>query len=241
MKTNKNEKKIVVVAVLGTILVTLGFTMMQGETKFNQSTYVSSENSNVENNLSKDDYEVISKVDEGKQVVYSVFCKREFDSKDAAQLINHIKEENKSFKDNYEVYLFTDKEASVSLKELSIEERSKSVERLVVSDSESSIKMIEYNKVDKEVDAIPKDYEILSMENIEGVTKIELMIEETDKADEALTKIKFLGQSIKELNPSKNISLLNIIAYTNEDKSESWEYDGNNKDIVIKNQYEKLG
>ncbi|RDY27457.1 hypothetical protein CHL78_009595 [Romboutsia weinsteinii] len=240
MKLNKNEKRIVTVSVLGTIVITLGFTMMQGDTKFNQKSYVSTENSVEVSSLSKDDYEVISRVDEGKQVVYSVFLKREISSKEAAELIKNLKNEEEKFKANYEVCLFTDKDVATSVKEMSIEERGKVVEKLIVPVDESTIKMMEYSKVEKEIDSVPSDYEVISMKNIEGVTNIELMLKGVDKADEALAQIKFLGQNIKELNPSKNISILNIVAYTDEDKSKSFEYDGNYKDTVIKNQYEKI-
>ena len=240
MKLNKKEKRIVSVAVLGTVVVTFGFTMIQGKSRFIQETYVSSENSTDEISLNKDDYELISRVDEGKQVVYSVFCKRELNSKEAAQLIRNLKSEEEKFKENYEVYLFTDREVSTSIKDRSIEERGKLVEKLVVPVDESNIKIMEYNNISEELGSIPSDYEVLSIESTEDVTKIEAILENVDKADEALAQIKFLGQSIKELNPSKNITLLNIIAYTDEDKSESWEYDGNYKNMVIKNQYEKI-
>ena len=52
-----------------------------------------------------------------------------------------------------------------------------------------------------------------------------------DSAEVALTNVKSVGNAMRNLISTEDI--LNIVAYTSEDKNEYWEYNGHNKENIV--------
>lgn len=236
MKISAKEKKIILSAVIGTAIVTLGFTLSQ-QAGGSGDTYVSVENNISKNKyeVSSEDYEIINKKNEDKKIIYNIYCKREFNSKELAYLTKKLKEDNKEMKDNYQIYLFTDQDKAKNY-EGSIE----GTEKTIIPIENSRIKISDYKNIEQQVESIPSKFDILSVKEVKGSTEVELILDEQVKSEEALAQMKFLGDYIKKENRNKNIGILKMIAYTSEKKDKAWEYDGNYKSFILNNQYENL-
>ena len=60
---------------------------------------------------------------------------------------------------------------------------------------------------------------------------IYVVMDGNDSEQVALTNIKSVGNAMRSLINTEDI--LNIIAYTSDDKDEYWEYSGHNKENVV--------
>ena len=71
----KNENKIIIIACALTVIVVLGFTLMQGNVKSKENTYVSKQvDSNKDLKLTKEDYEIVKK--DRKDQQRCIYCTR---------------------------------------------------------------------------------------------------------------------------------------------------------------------
>lgn len=222
------EKKIITLSILGTVLIILGFTLSQ-QSGTDSKEYVSVTSDVISENkseVSKDDYKIVSNDEKDGIITYNIHCKKDFNSKEIATLTGILKEENKEMTDNYRIYLFSTEE--------------KEIEKRISPVGKNSIKISEYYTVENQIESIPKEFDILSVNKTGEYTFVESIIEDVDKPEVALAQIKFLGENIKKENANKEIGTLNIISYDSKDKTKGWEYDGKNKSQILRNQYEEM-
>lgn len=226
---NKNENKIVIVACALTVIVVLGFTLMQGSVKSKENVYVSKKvDSNKELKLTKEDYEIVKKDQKDNKDIFIVLEKRELKQEERASLVNIIgKDTNKKF----EIYLFNNKEKADNF-EYKIEQ----IQTIVKPIETDRVEVEEYYTIDKKIKDEPQYYAIKSIKENGANTLVEVDLKDTIKPEKALAQISFLGQSIKKLNPDKNLGNLEIKAYYGETKNSSWEYSSGNDKLIVHNQ-----
>lgn len=226
----KKEKKIIAVTCVATIAVAAGFTAMQGTIKQKEDKYVSQQTeTQTETEISKDSYEIIDNKNLKEENTYIIVQKKQLSSQNIATLAQQIAKENT---ENFKLYIFEDKEKATNF-----DGSESQIEKIVIPTG-NDIQIQTYNIVENEIETTPNNYEIKSVKPNENNTKIELEIEATDKPEKALAEIKFLGQSIKELNKEKDVELgnLKIQAYHIDNKNISWNYSSENKSRIIKNE-----
>ena len=225
----KNENKIIIVACALTVIVVLGFTLMQGNVKSKENIYVSKQvDSNKDLKLTKEDYEIVKKDKKDNEDVFIVLEKRELTQEERASLVNIIgKETNKKF----EIYLFDNKEKADNF-----EYKTEQIQTIVKPIEAKKVEVEEYYIIDKKIKDEPQYYAIKSIKENGENTLVEIDLKDTIKPEKALAQISFLGQSIKKLNPDKNLGNLEIKAYYNESKNPSWEYSSKNYKLIVHNQ-----
>ena len=189
-----------------------GFTIVQGTIKAKEDNYISQQIQS-EIKISKDSYEIIKNENIKEENKYVILQKEQLSSDEIALLAKEIAKENF---DKFELYIFDNREKAINFNGL--ENQIEKIVRPIGND----IQIQTYNIIENEIESIPKNYEVKSVEPKESITKIELEIESTDKPETALAEVKFLGQSIKDLNSDKNLGNLNIQAYHINDRNVSW-------------------
>ncbi|CEN89252.1 hypothetical protein [Paraclostridium sordellii] len=225
---NKSESKVIIVACICTVIIVLGFSLMQGSIKSKKSEYVEvkSEIKNIE--LTKDDYELIRIDEKDNENIFIVLEKRNLTPKELAYLVNELgKKSSRKFK----VYLFTDKEKSNDF-----EYRIDQIQTVAKPIDSNKIEIRKYYKVDKEVKDKPKHYTIKDIKEKDGNTFIEINLNSITNPEKAIGQIKFLGDNIRSLNHNKDLGTLYINAYFDEKASLSWNYTSENKNLIIHNQ-----
>lgn len=236
MKKKSNEKKIIIGALLGTVAIIGGFTLSQGEMKFNQEKYVSAE-VETQNKL---EYKIVDKVNQEDKTIYNIYSNNELESTQIAQLTKELT--NKDTKKDYEIFLFNDLQKSNKLKEILANggsvDNTVASQQVITQESKDEIKITQYYNVETPIESIPTDYQILSVKEKEENTEIEMIVKNITKPEQALSQIEFLGENVKKLNANKNLENLEIKSYCDESKKQSWNYNGNLKNIITYNQYE---
>lgn len=229
-KDNK-ERVIIVIACTITVMIVLGFTLMQGTIKSKEDKYVSKQN-NIKPQVSESDYEIIKKQEKDNIQTLIVLEKRNLNSKEISNLTNQlIKDTSKDF----EIYLFNNKE-----KANDFEFEKEEIQTLIKPSDKNNIQIEDYYIINKEIETSPQYYAVESIKKSQEKTIIELDLADTKKPEEALAQIKFLGENIKEINPNRNLENLEIKAYCKENKNPSWEYTSQNKKLIIHNQLVEL-
>lgn len=223
---SKNEKSIVITTCIATIAIVSGFTIMQGTIKSKEDKYISQQIKS-EIKISKDSYEMIKNENIKGDNQYVILQKEKLSSEQIGALAKEVLQDNF---ENFKLYIFEDREKAINF-----DGSENQVEKIVIP-FKNNIEIKTYNIVENEMESIPKDYEVKSIEPKEAITQIKLEIEPTDKPEKALAQIKFLGQSIRDLNSDKNLGNLNIQAYHIDDSNISWDYSSENKSRVIKHE-----
>ena len=226
---NKNENKIIIVACALTVIVVLGFTLMQGSVKSKENVYISKQvDSNKELKLTKEDYEIVKKDQKDNKDIFIILEKRNLTQEERASLVNIIgKDTNKKF----EIYLFNNKEKADNF-----EYKTEQIQTIVKPIEKERVEVEEYYTIDKKTKDEPQYYAIKSIKENGANTSVEVDLKDTIKPEKALAQISFLGQSIKKLNPDKNLGNLEIKAYYGETKNSSWEYSSDNDHLIVHNQ-----
>ncbi|CEP49081.1 hypothetical protein [Paraclostridium sordellii] len=225
---NKNEGKIIIFACIFTVIIVLAFSLMQGRVKSKKSECVSKESVNERVELTKDDYEVIKKDENGSEKIFIVLEKRNLNSKEKAYLVNEL---GKKSSGKFKVYLFNDKS-----KASDFEYKTEQIQTVAKPIDSKKVEIKKYNIIDKESKDEPQNYSIESINKKDGNTYIEIDLKNTNEPEKALAQIKFLGDNIRNLNYNKNLGILEIKAYFDEENSPSWEYTSENKNLIIHNQ-----
>lgn len=226
---NKNENKIIIVACALTVIVVLGLTLMQGSVKSKENVYISKQvDSNKELKLTKEDYEIVKKDQKDNKDIFIILEKRNLTQEERASLVNIIgKDTNKKF----EIYLFNNKEKADNF-----EYKTEQIQTIVKPIEKERVEVEEYYTIDKKTKDEPQYYAIKSIKENGANTSVEVDLKDTVKPEKALAQISFLGQSIKKLNPDKNLGNLEIKAYYGETKNSSWEYSSDNDKLIVHNQ-----
>ena len=223
---SKKEKQIIIATCIATVVIVSGFTIVQGTIKAKEDNYISQQIQS-EIKISKDSYEIIKNENIKEENKYVILQKEQLSSDEIALLAKEIAKENF---DKFELYIFDNREKAINFNGLENQ-----LEKIVTPIG-NDIQIQTYNIIENQIESIPKNYEVKSVEAKEDITKIELEIESTDKPEKALAEVKFLGQSIKDLNSDKNLGNLNIQAYHINDRNVSWNYSSENKSRIIKNE-----
>lgn len=229
MNYKKNERLVITIACFLTVVLVLGFTLMGGSLKFKEEHYVSRvSSSKSEINISKDDYEIIKQEEKDGINTFIVLEKKNFNKEEIGQLSkNIIKDMNK----NFNIYIFGDKEKAQNFNyEIT------QTQTFVKPVDQQQIEIRTYHTVLEETKSVPQYYAVESIKEVDGKTQISLSLESIKEPKKALSQIKFLGQTIKDLNKDKNIESLEIKAYSKDHQAPNWEYTSENKSLVIQNE-----
>lgn len=229
MNYKKNEKLIITIACLLTVIVVLGVTLMGGQLKSEEEHYVSRVSSfKSEINISKEDYEIIKQEERYGISTYVVLEKKDFNSEEMGQLSkNIIKDMNKKFN----IYIFDDKEKAQDFNY----ETDKTQTRIKAVDQQQ-VEIQTYHTIKEEPKSVPQYYTVESIKDVNGKTQVLLSLESIKEPGKALSQMKFLGEVIKDLNKDKKIEKLEIKAYSKSNKAPNWEYTSENKSLVIQNE-----
>jgi hypothetical protein len=236
------EFKITVAAVLGTIFVTLGFTLSQGETrvdnlfKKNSGQVVNSQQFEV---ISEQDYKIVSEniIEENgqKRSVYNIFMKDDI-RPDQANYLSEVLykksvEKDKSIK-QAQIYIFKKQNDA---KDYSGDISKISKEIIFTKDVDKSyITLKRYSLITKKLEnSIPKEFEIKGIKQEENFTKIDMKIPDTLEDAEALYQIEFLIKKIDQLNTDKNLDKVVAIVKPMEGEDTAWEYNSEYKDVIV--------
>lgn len=229
MNHKKNEKFIIAIACFLTVVVVLGFTLISGSLKSKEEHYVSKvSSSKTQITISKDDYEIIKKEEKDGINTFIVLEKRDFNKEEMGQLSkNIIKDINK----NFNIYIFDDKE-----KAQDFNYEADKTQTLVKSVNAQQVEIQTYHTIKEEPKSVPQYYAVESIKDVNGKTQISLSLESIKEPEKALSQMKFLGETIKNLNKDKKFEKLEIKAYSKNEQAPNWEYTSENKSLVIQNE-----
>ncbi len=224
----KIEKQIIAITCVATVAVVVGFTLMQGKVKSKDDKYVAQDTkTQSEVKLSKDSYEIIKNENLKKANQYIVLQKKELTPEAIAILVDEVVNE---ISEEFKIYIFEDREKATNF------DGSENQIQKLVTPNGNDIQIQTYHIIENEIESIPNNYEIKSLEQSEDITNIELEIEPIDNPEKALAEVKFLGQSIRELNSDKDLSNLDIQAYHSDNRNISWNYSSENKSRIVKSE-----
>lgn len=229
MKYKRNEKLVIAIACSLTVVVVLGFTLMGGSFKSKEEHYVSRVSSSKSQiTISKDDYEIIKQKEKDGINTFVVLEKRDFNKEEMGQLSkNIIKDMNK----NFNIYIFDDKE-----KAQNFNYEADKTQTLIKAVDQQQVEIQTYHTIKEEYKSVPQYYAVESIKEVDGKTQISLSLESIKEPEKALSQMKFLGETIKNLNKDKKIEKLQIKAYSKNEQAPNWEYTSENKSLVIQNE-----
>ncbi|GAA0099869.1 hypothetical protein UT300012_05830 [Paraclostridium bifermentans] len=229
MKYKKNEKLVITIACSLTAVLVLGFTLMGGSLKSKEEHYVSRVSSSKSQiTISKDDYEIIKEEEKDGVNTFIILEKKNFNKEEMGQLSkNIIKDMNK----NFNIYIFDDKE-----KAQNFNYEVDKTQTLIKAVDQQQVEIQTYHNIKEEPKSVPQYYAVESIKEVDGKTQISLSLESIKEPEKALSQMKFLGETIKNLNKGKKIGNLEIKAYSKNEQSPNWEYTSENKSLVIQNE-----
>lgn len=229
MKYKKNEKLVITIACSLTVVVVLGFTLMGGSFKSKEEHYVSRVSSSKSQIIiSKDDYEIIKEEEKDGVNTFIILEKKNFNKEEMGQLSkNIIKDMNK----NFNIYIFDDKE-----KAQDFNYEKEKTQTLIKAVDQQQVEIQTYHTIKEEPKSIPQYYAVEAIKEVDGKTQISLSLESIKEPEKALSQMKFLGETIKNLNKDKKIDNLEIKAYSKNEQAPNWEYTSENKSLVIQNE-----
>lgn len=229
MNHKKNEKFIIAIACFLTVVVVLGFTLISGSLKSKEEHYVSKvSSSKPQITISKDDYEIIKKEEKDGINTFIILEKKNFNKEEMGQLSkNIIKDMNK----NFNIYIFDDKE-----KAQDFNYEADKTQTLIKAVDQQQVEIQTYHTIKEEPKSVPQYYAVESIKDVDGKTEISLSLESIKEPEKALSQMKFLGETIKDLNKDKKIEKLKIKAYSKNNQAPNWEYTSENKSLVIQNE-----
>ena len=225
---NKSETKVVIVACIFTVIIITLISLMQGSIKEKKSKYTPQKSKAMNIELTNDDYELIRKDKKGNENIFIVLEKRNLNFKEMAYLVNEL---GKKSSEKFKVYIFNNKEKANDF-EYEIEQ----IQTVAKPIDSKKVEIEEYHIINKEDKDEPQYYDIKSINNKDGKTKIEIDLKNTSNPETILGQIKFLGDNVRTLNKDKDLGILEIKAYFDEENSPSWEYTSENKNLIIYNQ-----
>lgn len=229
MKYKRNEKLVIAIACSLTVVVVLGFTLMGGSLKSKEEHYVSRVSSSKSQiTISKDDYEIIKEEEKDGINTFIILEKKNFNKEEMGQLSkNIIKDMNK----NFNIYIFDDKE-----KAQNFNYEVDKTQTLIKAVDQQQVEIQTYHTIKEEPKSVPQYYAVESIKDVDGKTQISLSLESIKEPEKALSQMKFLGETIKNLNKDKKIDNLEIKAYSKNEQAPTWEYTSENKSLVIQNE-----
>lgn len=225
---NKSEVKIIVVACIFTVVIVLGFSLMQGSIKSEKSKYVATKPDAKKIDLTNADYELIKKDEKGNENIFIILKKRNLNPEESAYLANEL---GKKSSGKFKVYLFNNRE-----KASDFEYKTEQIQTIAKPINSQKFEIEEYNIVNKEIKDKPQDYDIKSINKKDENTFVEINLKNTTDPEKALAQIKFLGENIRYLNHNNDLGTLEIKAYYDKINSSSWVYTSENKNLIIRNQ-----
>lgn len=212
------ERKIVIISCLVTGLISGFISIGSNETiLYSKSVYASKDDKEKIYTLTNNDYELLKTQDENGKSICNILLKKNFNTDELISLYKIF--ENK-YGSNLEINLFND---------------SKKIDSIIkiLNKNDNSISIKHYYKLSLESNASPKEYKVLSVETKNNETFIECKLPNIDNEVDALKYIRYIGTNIR--NSSKEeLGKLNITAYTDNENKNSWQYDGNHKDTIVK-------
>ena len=232
--SKNNENKIILITCILTVGLVGGFTLSQGEVKFKVKDNYQSEAATSEDILQEniDPYSIVRTLEDDGNFTIMAYQNKELTDDDIISLVKYVKKENSDIKDNYKINIYSD-ESSVDLDD------NKNLELVVKVVDEDKISVNKrYSDIEDESVEIP-EYSLVSVKNVYDEennnetlkTKIDIVLEEMQSPKEALSKIKAIGTYTRGVRSTYDI--LNIIAYTSDEKNEYWEYSGHSKNDIV--------
>lgn len=227
--------KIIIIACVLTALLVGIFTLSQGTTKFGKKDGYMSDAATKEESSRKenvDPYSIVRISGDEDEFTVLAYQNKELTDNEIKSLVNDVKKENKDMSSNYKINVYSE--------ETVVESDDKTKLKLViesVGEDKISINKRHFD-VDNKLVEVP-DYTSISIKNIYDEeddnntlkTKIDVIMLGEYSPQEALSNIKAIGNYTKGIKNTYDI--LNIIAYTSDDKNEYWEYSGHFKNDII--------
>ena len=230
MKKNV-ENKIITIACILTGLLVIVFTLSQGVTKFSgEDEYNgSSEVSEVE---VSNPYSIISTDKKEDKVTAIVYSKEELSDDSIVELVDEVKNTSELKDGSCKIYVFNNEENANSGK---VEDAAFTI---TYSKEDGIIIEKYYEDVEHELSKEKPEYSLISVENVKDekandgslLTQIKVVMDGNDSQGNMLGKIKYVGNHTREI--ANTLSILEIIAYTSEDKNEYWIYNGHSKNAI---------
>ena len=227
--SSKGEKGLIVATCVVTAAISAGFSISQGDVKLgkNKNTYISQAET-VEEEEVVELYKIVRTIEDDGETVVEVYQNEELDDEGIISLLGDIKKENEELSDTYKVNLYKD-EGSY--------DNDEDPQFVIKVDDKKAYVTETYTNVEHEIIDEP-EYELLSYEDVDDEdnygslkTMIYLVMDGNDSEQVALTNVKSVGNAMRSLINTEDI--LNIIAYTSDDKNEYWEYNGHNKENIV--------
>lgn len=182
--------------------------------------------------LDKEDYEVVNKEVIEKNATYNISTELKLNIDEAEFLANKLySEELGNDIDYITMNVFPNKqratEYSGNLEEV--------VQQIQVSkkDNKLNVKLNNINIVEGGGGSIPSNYTINSVIPVRDVTKVEVSIPGNLDTISALSQMKVIAQSIKDLNPDKDIDEIYINAVFNDQEKISYDYYSKYNNIIL--------
>lgn len=229
MNYKNREKLIIAIACSFTIVLVIAFTLIGGKFKLKEEQYVSRiDNEKTEINISQNDYKIIKKEEKKGINTFVILEKKNFNKYEIGELTKKL---IKDFDKDFNIYIF-DKEEDA--KDFNYE--NEKIYKVVNPVDQQEIQIQTYNKVKVEIENIPQNYEVKDIKIEKGITKVVLKIDDIKEPQKALGEIKFLGETIKDLNKDKRIEKMEIIAETKDNQDLIWKYSSENKSLITQNE-----
>ncbi|MDO7204749.1 hypothetical protein Q5M85_11955 [Paraclostridium bifermentans] len=206
MKYKKNEKLVIAIACSLTAVVVVGLHSWEDHLNQKEEHYVSRvSSSKSEINISKSDYEIIKEEEKDGINTFVVLEKRTLIKRKWDNFQNIIKDMNK----NFNIYIFDDKE-----KAQNFNYEADKTQTLIKAVDQQQVEIQTYHTIKEESKSIPQYYAVEAIKDVNGKTQISLSLESIKEPEKALSQMKFLGETIKNLNKDKKIEKLEIKAYS---------------------------
>ena len=227
--SSTSEKGLIVATCVITAAISAGFSLSQGDVKLgkNKNTYISQAET-VEEKEATELYKIVRTFEEDGKTIVEVYQNEELDDEGLISLLGDIKKDNEELSDVYKVILYKDKTSY---------DNDEDPQFIIKVDGEKAHITKIYKDVEHDIIDEP-EYELISYEDVDDEdnygslkTMIYVVMNGNDSEEVALTNIKSVGNAMRSLINTQDI--LNIVAYTSEDKNEYWEYNGHNKENIV--------
>ena len=227
--SSKGEKGLIVVTCVITAAISAGFSISQGDVKLgkNKNTYISQAET-VEEEEVVELYKIVRTFEDDEEIVVEAYQNEELDGEGIISLLGDVKKENEDLSDTYKVNLYKNEESY---------DNDENPQFIIKVENEKAHITTIYKDVEHEIIDNP-EYELLSYEDVDDEdsygslkTMIHVVMDGNDSEQVALTNVKSVGNAMRSLINTEDI--LNIIAYTSDDKNEYWEYNGHNKENIV--------
>lgn len=182
--------------------------------------------------LDKEDYEIVNKEVVEDNAIYNIATELKLNIDEAEFLANKLYSEELGNNIDYiTMNIFPNKQRATEYSG-NLEEVAQQIQ-VSKKDNRLSVKLNNINIVTGGASTVPSNYTVNSVEQVGEVTKIEVTIPGNLDTINALAQIKIIAQSIKDLNPDKDINEVYINAVFEGLENTSYDYYSKYDNILL--------